>query len=482
MKAAIIGGGVIGGGWAARLLLNGWDVNIYDPDNDSERKLFLMVDNARRSLPSLYDFNLPKEGDIKFCNSIKEAVKNANWIQESVPERLNIKQEVYKEIQKYCDNNAVIASSTSGFRPSELNEGATNPSQILVCHPFNPVYLLPLVEVVPSEISNPEIVKLSSKYLNKIGMKPLIIRKEIDAHIADRLIEAVWREALWLVHDDIATTTEVDDAMKYAMGLRYALMGVFEHMRLAGGEQGMHHFIKQFGPCLKWPWTKLMDVPELTDDFINKIATQSDDQARGRSIVELERSRDDTLVGILRALRGTERGAGKTINKHNLALNINLGEVNTLYTTVNRQIPQTWTDINGHMNETNYLEVCSQATDKFMEMMGMDFEYIKLTDESYFTVETHIRHINEAKEGMKILAKTQVLEASGKKLRLFHILQTDNGKIVATGEHMLLHVSLRTRSSSLPSEKIASNLSKLFHPHSNLPWPEGAGSSIGNQK
>ena len=482
MKAAIIGGGVIGGGWASRFLLNGWDVNIYDPDNDSERKLNLMLDNARRSLPSLYDFNLPKEGEIKFCNSIKEAVENVSWIQESVPERLNMKQDVFKEIQKYCDKVSVIASSTSGFKPSELNEGATNPSQILVCHPFNPVYLLPLVEVVPSEISDPEIVKLSSDYLNKLGMKPLIVRKEIDAHIADRLIEAVWREALWLVHDDIATTTEVDDAMKYAMGLRYALMGVFEHMRLAGGEQGMHHFIKQFGPCLKWPWTKLMDVPELNDDFINKIATQSDEQARGRSIAELERSRDDTLVGILRALRGTERGAGKTINEHNHALNVNLGEVNNLYTTVNRQIPQTWTDINGHMNETNYLEVCSQATDKFMEMMGMDFEYIKLTNESYFTVETHIRHINEAKEGMKILAKTQVLEASGKKLRLFHILQTENGKIVATGEHMLLHVSLRTRSSSLPSEKIASNLSKLFQPHSNLPWPEGAGRSIGNQK
>ena len=149
MKAAIIGGGVIGGGWASRFLLNGWDVNIYDPDSDSQRKLNLMLGNARRSLPSLYDFNLPKEGNIKLCNSIKEAVKNVNWIQESVPERLNIKRDVFKEIQKYCDKSIVIASSTSGFKPSELNEGATNPSQILVCHPFNPVYLLPLVEVVP---------------------------------------------------------------------------------------------------------------------------------------------------------------------------------------------------------------------------------------------------------------------------------------------------------------------------------------------
>ncbi len=215
--------------------------------------------------------------------------------------------------------------------------------------------------------------------------------------------------------------------------------------------------------------------------FVEKIANQSDEQANGRTIQELEKSRDDTLVGILRALRETQRGAGKTINEHNNNLNKVLDNNDKLYQTVNRQIPQTWTDVNGHMNETNYLEVCSQATDKFMEMLGMDVDYIKSTNESFFTVETHICHINEAKEGMRIIAKTQVLEAEGKKLRLFHVLETDNGNIVATGEHMLLHVSLKTRSSSLPSEKISTSLSKLFQEHSNLPWPDGAGRSIGKK-
>ena len=218
----------------------------------------------------------------------------------------------------------------------------------------------------------------------------------------------------------------------------------------------------------------------ITEEILENIL-KSDNQAKGRSIQELEMSRDDTLVGILRALRATERAAGKTINVHNDDLNIGLGQDNELFITVKRQIPQTWTDVNGHMNETNYLEVCSQATDKFMEMMGMDVDYIKTKQESYFTVETHIRHLNEAKEGMLVIAKTQVLEASGKKLRLFHILETDNGNIVATGEHMLLHVSLKTRSTSLPSEKIASNLEKIFKMHSELPWPDGAGSSIGNK-
>ena len=149
MKAAIVGGGVIGGGWASRFLLNGWDVSVFDPDPQSERKMQSMLSNARRSLPSLYDFKLPNEGNLNFCDNLEEAVKNVEWIQESVPERLEIKQEVYKEIQKYCKKNTILASSTSGFKPSELNEGATRPEQILVCHPFNPVYLLPLAEVVP---------------------------------------------------------------------------------------------------------------------------------------------------------------------------------------------------------------------------------------------------------------------------------------------------------------------------------------------
>ena len=482
MKAAIVGGGVIGGGWSSRFLLNGWDVSVFDPDSESERKMSSMLNNARRSLPSLYDFKLPEEGKLIFCSSLEEAVENADWIQESVPERLNVKQKVFAKIQKTCSKKAILASSTSGFKPSELNDGALRPEQILVCHPFNPVYLLPLVEVVPSTLTSSSIKESCVKLLELIGMKALVVRKEIDAHLADRLIEAIWRESLWLVHDGIATTQEIDDSMRYAMGLRYALMGVFEHMRLAGGEGGMLDFIKQFGPCLKSPWTKLMDVPELTDDFIETIAQQSDDQAAGRTIQDLERSRDDTLVGMVRALMKTERGAGKTLNKHNKLIENDVIENKGLIETVNRQIPQTWTDVNGHMNETHYLEVCSQATDKFMELIGMGIEYIKSTDESYFTVETHIRHINEINEGMTVIARTQVLEGKGKKLKLFHVLEREDGTVIATGEHMLVHVSLKTRTSSIPNKKIEQKLAKYVSKHANLPLPDGAGASIGGSQ
>ena len=115
--------------------------------------------------------------------------------------------------------------------------------------------------------------------LSQLGMHPLRVRKEIDAHIADRLLEAVWREGLWLINDGIATTQEIDDAIRYGFGLRWAQMGMFETYRIAGGEAGMAHFIEQFGPALEWPWTKLMNVPDLTDELINKIASQSDQQS-----------------------------------------------------------------------------------------------------------------------------------------------------------------------------------------------------------
>jgi carnitine 3-dehydrogenase len=308
--AAIIGGGVIGGGWAARFLLNGWDVVVTDPDPEVERKVGEVLANARRSLPALSDVTVPKEGRLSYAASIADAVAGVDWIQESAPERLDIKHVIFAEIQKHCRHDALIGSSTSGFKPSELQQGAARPEQIFVAHPFNPVYLLPVIELVGVEAT----LLRARDVLDGIGMKPLIVRKEIDAHIADRFLEAVWREALWLVKDGIATTQEIDDVIRYGFGMRWAQMGLFETYRIAGGEAGMRHFIAQFGPCLSWPWTKLMDVPELTDELTDMIADQSDAQSGMHSIRELERIRDDNLVAMMRALKGRNWGAGQLLN------------------------------------------------------------------------------------------------------------------------------------------------------------------------
>lgn len=315
MKAAIIGGGVIGGGWAARFLLNGWDVAVFDPAPDAPRKLDAVLANARTALHGLTDASLPPEGQLHIAGTISEAVTGADWVQESVPERLDLKRKVYQQIQAHCPVDAVLGSSTSGFRPAQLKGCATRPEQIMVAHPFNPVYLLPLVELVPGD-SPAALVERAMEHLRGLGMYPLHVRKEIDAHIADRLLEAVWREALWLVHDGVATTEEIDEAIRMGFGLRWAQMGLFETYRIAGGEGGMKHFLQQFGPCLEWPWSRLTDVPDYTDALVETIASQSDAQSGAHSIRDLERIRDRNLLGILRALKATDWGAGRVLNAH----------------------------------------------------------------------------------------------------------------------------------------------------------------------
>ena len=479
-SAAIIGGGVIGGGWAARFLLMGWDVRVFDPDPDAQRKISEVLDNARRSLPGLSDVDLPLEGTLSFHDSISESVQGVAWIQESVPERLDLKRKVYLSLQEHCPIDAIIGSSTSGFKPSELQGSATRPAQIVVTHPFNPVYLLPLIELVPTDQNPSEMVKKASDILISIGMYPLHVRAEIDAHIADRFLEAVWREALWLIKDGIATTEEIDNAIRYGFGLRWAQMGLFETYRIAGGEAGMRHFIEQFGPCLSWPWTKLMDVPELTEDLIDKIADQSDAQSGHMTIRELERARDNNLVTILRGLKAQDFGAGALLNAQDLRLAPPVSipaDVSAPLETVRRAIPLDWTDYHGHMNEARYLQAFGDATDRLMEIIGCDAEYISKGG-SYFTAETHIRHLDEVHAGARISIDTQVIAGAGKKMHLFHAMYAGD-RLLSTGEHMLIHVDLATRRASDPAPDIAAKLGRIAQAHVKLPMPKGAGNGIG---
>ncbi len=484
--ATIIGGGVIGGGWAARFLLNGWDVRVFDPDPEAERKIGEVLGNARRALPGLSDVALPPEGRLSFHSDMAEAVAGAAWIQESVPERLELKHKVLAQVQAHCDAGAVIGSSTSGFKPSELQQGAARPEQIVVTHPFNPVYLLPLVELVASPANPADRVAGAKAVLESIGMFPLHVKKEIDAHIADRLLEAVWRESLWLVKDGVATTQEIDEAIRMGFGLRWAQMGLFETYRVAGGEAGMKHFMAQFGPCLQWPWTKLMDVPEFNEELVDLIAGQSDAQSGHMSIRELERQRDDNLVGILRALKAQGWGAGAVLGAQDARLKAgtdlagyaeDMGDVAQPIVTVRRAVPLDWTDYNGHMNESRYLQAFCDASDRFMELVGCDAEYIA-SGGSYFTAETHIRHLAEAHAGDVIEVRTHLLMGAGKKMHLFHTMYRGEEPI-ATGEHMLIHVSLETRRPSPPSDRIEANMARIAAAHAKLPVPHGLGRHIG---
>jgi carnitine 3-dehydrogenase len=483
--AAIIGGGVIGGAWAARFRLMGWDVRVFDPDPESERKLSEVMANARRSLPGLYEVALPPEGGQTRHATIGEAVRGADWIVESVPERLDVKHKVYREIQGVAPGT-VIGSSTSGFRPSELQQGAVNPGAILVTHPFNPVYLLPLAELVASPANPAATVDHAAEVLTEIGMYPLRVRKEIDAHIADRFLEAVWREALWLVKDGVATTEEIDNAIRYGFGIRWAQMGLFETYRMAGGEAGMRHFLAQFGPALKWPWTRLMDVPEFTDELVDLIAGQSDEQSGAYSIRELERIRDNNLVAMMRALKGYAAdpqagwGAGALLRAQDAVRRPAVPDLTKPFVTVSRAVPLDWTDYNGHMSEARYLHAFSDASDRLMELIGIDAAYIAAGKGSLFTAETHIRHLGEVHAGDMIAVTTRVLGAGGKKIHLWHEMRVGEA-LVATGEHLMLHVDLATRTTTAVAPEVATALAVMAHGHGGA-MPEGAGRFVGQPK
>ena len=458
-------------------------MRVFDPDPNAQRKIGEVLENARRSLPGLSDVALPDEGTLSFHDAMSDAVSGAVWIQESVPERLELKQKVYQTLQEHCAADAVIGSSTSGFKPSELQGCATRPEQIVVCHPFNPVYLLPLIELVTTDANGNDLPDRAENILREIGMFPLRLTKEIDAHIADRFLEAVWREALWMIKDGIATTSEIDEAIRMGFGLRWAQMGLFETYRIAGGEAGMRHFIEQFGPCLSWPWTKLMDVPELTEELIDAIADQSDAQSGMHTIRELERIRDNNLVTILRGLKAQNWGAGQILNARDKASKViattlaEVADITQPVLTVSRAVPLDWTDYNGHMNEARYLQAFGDATDRIMMIVGCDADYIAKGG-SYFSAETHIRHVDEVYAGARIRVESQVLLGAGKKMHLFHRM-LEGDRLLATGEQMLIHVELATRKASDPATSVAEPLAKLANAHAKLPRPEGAGAAVG---
>ncbi|RZV99489.1 MAG: carnitine 3-dehydrogenase [Rhodobacteraceae bacterium] len=466
-NAAIIGGGVIGGGWAARCLLNGWDVTVFDPDPDAERKIGEVLANARWALPMLYERDLPPEGTLRFAATVAEAVADADYIQESVPERLDLKHRVYAEIEA-ANDHAPIGSSTSGFKPSELRAGLASGQRLFVAHPFNPVYLLPLIEVVPGGAADPGIIERACGFMRGWGLFPLEVRKEIDAHIADRFLEAVWREALWLIRDGIATTGEIDDAIRYGFGLRWAQMGLFETYRIAGGEGGMAHFIQQFGPCLEWPWTKLMDVPDLTDDLVRAIGDQSDAQSGHMTIRELERLRDTNLIAMMRALKGRGSAAGRLVTDHEAAMPRPGHEADRAavpMVTVRRAIPIDWTDYNGHMNESRYGQIWSDGTDEVLRAIGAGPEMVD-TGSTFFTVQSNTAYRAEALAGDRVRCETRVEEVAGKKLRVTHRMIREGDEVVlAEGDQILLHVDMATRRSAPPPPEMAARMEAMAEAH-----------------
>lgn len=297
-RVCLVGTGVIGYGWAARCLGAGLDVIATDPAPGAEERLRDGVESAWPALERVGLSEGASKDRLSFTADLAEAVSEADFIQESVPEREDLKMDLLARVDAIARPEAIIASSTSGFLPTRLQSECQRPERVVVGHPFNPVYLLPLVEVVGGEQTSPQTIQRAMDFYRAIGMRPLHVRKEIEGHLSDRLQEALWRENLHLVAEGVATPGELDEAIIYGPGLRWALMGVNLTFHMAGGDEGMAHMLEQFGPALELPWCKLK-APELTDDLIGRMVEGTAEQAAGRSAAELVHRRDEFLIRLL---------------------------------------------------------------------------------------------------------------------------------------------------------------------------------------
>lgn len=311
----LLGTGVIGAGWAARALHTGINVVASDIDPKMEDWINEAVENALPSLQSLTEgITLPPKGKLTFTTDPISMSQQVEFIQENIPEVLDIKRKSLKSIAEVTNKEIIISSSTSGFMPTELQQGMTFPERFIVGHPFNPVYLCPLVEIVGGKETSDKVKNIAQIFYKSMGMHTLMLRKEVPGHISDRLQEAMWREILHALNDDIATTGELDESIVYGPGLRWSIMGMNQIYMIAGGKGGARHFIEQFGPALKWPWSHLK-APELSNEIIDRFVEGVEAQSQGKSIREMEKIRDECLVAIQKVLSKHNMGAGKTLNE-----------------------------------------------------------------------------------------------------------------------------------------------------------------------
>ena len=301
-RIACIGAGPIGGGWAAWFLAKGYQVTVYLHDMAEEASLRSLIDTAWVSLESIGLEQGATRNNLACTNDLSAAVTDADFVQECAPEDLGLKRALYARLGEIVAGNVVIASSTSGLPMTDIQADCPSPGRTVVGHPFNPPYLLPLVEVVGGAQTDPEAVRWVVEFYRFAGKAPLALSREIPGFIATRLQEAMWREVLHMIDNDEATVEQIDFAIVNGPGPRWAMMGPCLTYHLGGGEGGMAYCLDQFGPALKLPWTRL-EAPELKQDLRERLIAGADQLAGGRDYAELNRERDRGLVAIARALK-----------------------------------------------------------------------------------------------------------------------------------------------------------------------------------
>ena len=296
-KVAVIGTGVIGTGWIIRFLAHNKIVYAFDKDIKLKKNIIKEIKRAWPSVKKLFNKKKLNLNNFYFFTSLEQALKNADFIQECATENYSLKIKLMKTIGNYAKKNSIISSSSSGLLPTKVYSKCKNPERGIIGHPFNPVYLLPAVEIVPGKKTSRKNLYLAKNFYKSISMNPIMVKNELPGYLSDRLQEALWREGLHIINEGYATTEELDRAIEDGPGLRWSLMGTFLTFHLAGGKSGMKHMLEQFGPALKLPWTKLK-APKLSNKLSSRLITGTRKQAKGKSVTMISNIRDQYLVDL----------------------------------------------------------------------------------------------------------------------------------------------------------------------------------------
>jgi len=301
-RISSLGAGPIGGGWTAHFLARGYDVTAYLHDKSETNSFMAILKTAWVSLEGLGLAPGASMDRLRIVTDLEEALEGADFVQESGPERLEVKQELYSEMGRILPPSIIIGSSTSGLMMSDIQSDCSTPERTVIGHPFNPPYLLPLVEIVGGKRTAPEAVVWAGEFYRAAGKAPLMMKKEIPGFVATRLQEALWREALHMVANDEATPEDIDNALMNGPAPRMAAQGQCMAFHVACGTGGMATNLDQFGPALKLPWTRL-EAPELTKELRDRMVDGCNAVAKDKAFEDMVAQRDREIVGVLNALR-----------------------------------------------------------------------------------------------------------------------------------------------------------------------------------
>ena len=297
----IVGAGLIGSGWAARCLASALDVIAWDPNPAAEKGFRTNVENAWVTLSEIGLKEGANLDRLRFVTDLDECAGASDFLQENAPDNESLKRDLITQLDQRANPDAIIASSSSGIVPTLLQRDCTHPERVVIGHPFNPVYLLRLVEIMAGQQTSGETIRRAGRFYRSIGMRPLHARVEVEGYISDRLQQCIFHEALYMIRDGVATAAEIDASITAGPGRRWAFLGPMMAFHLAGGEGGLRHAMEHWSPEEVNPWTHL-PAPDFTPTLIDAAASGVERAQGAHSIKDFEKRRDKCLLAIDRAL------------------------------------------------------------------------------------------------------------------------------------------------------------------------------------